>query len=76
MRQTGRFGEYGGMYVPEILFPALEQLEEAFLAAEHDPTFQTALQQLLTTYAGRPSTPLAPPGTLREPNLQPSCRRK
>lgn len=65
MRQTGRFGVYGGMYVPEILFPALEQLEEAFLEAEHDPAFRATLAQLLTTYAGRP-TPLYRCGRLTE----------
>ena len=57
MKLDGRFGRYGGCYVPEILVPALEQLEAAFLEAEDDPTFNAELQGLLTTYAGRP-TPL------------------
>ena len=57
MRLDGRFGRFGGVYVPEILVPALEQLEAAFLDAQHDPAFQTELDDLLTTYAGRP-TPL------------------
>ncbi len=57
MKQNGRFGRFGGCYVPEILVPALEQLEAAFLEAEEDPSFDTELQHLLTTYAGRP-TPL------------------
>lgn len=57
MKLDGRFGRYGGCYVPEILVPALEQLEAAFLEAEEDPRFNEELQQLLTTYAGRP-TPL------------------
>ncbi|MGQ0588331.1 MAG: tryptophan synthase subunit beta [Sphingosinicella sp.] len=53
----GRFGAYGGAYVPEILVPALEQLEAAFVAAQDDPAFQAELAHLLLTYAGRP-TPL------------------
>jgi len=57
MKHDGRFGRYGGCFVPEILVPALEQLEGAFLEAEQDPTFAAELQELLTTYAGRP-TPL------------------
>jgi len=57
MRMTGRFGPYGGCYVPEILVPALEQLEAAFLDAERDPDFRAELDHLLATYAGRP-TPL------------------
>jgi len=57
MRLDGRFGRFGGCFVPEILVPALEQLEAAFLDAEDDLTFQAELNELLTTYAGRP-TPL------------------
>ena len=57
MRMTGRFGNYGGAYVPEILMPALEQLEEAFIDACGEAEFQAELADLLSTYAGRP-TPL------------------
>jgi len=57
MLMDGRFGRFGGCFVPEILVPALEELEAAFLDAEQDPSFQTELQDLLATYAGRP-TPL------------------
>jgi tryptophan synthase beta chain len=57
MLMDGRFGRFGGCYVPEILVPALEQLEGAFLEAEQDPAFQAELNHLLATYAGRP-TPL------------------
>jgi len=57
MLMTGRFGRFGGAYVPEILVPAITELEDAFLAARGDPGFQAELDQLLTTYAGRP-TPL------------------
>ena len=57
MRLNGRFGRFGGCYVPEILVPALEQLEAAFLDAQHDPAFAAELGDLLANYAGRP-TPL------------------
>ena len=57
MKLDGRFGAYGGAYVPEILMPALEQLEAAFLDAEADAGFQAELAELLAKYAGRP-TPL------------------
>ncbi|CUX96620.1 tryptophan synthase subunit beta [Candidatus Doolittlea endobia] len=51
------FGEFGGMYVPQILIPALIQLEDAFVSAQSDPAFQAEFRDLLTNYAGRP-TPL------------------
>jgi tryptophan synthase beta chain len=57
MRLDGRFGRFGGAYVPEILVPALEQLEAAFLDAQDDPAFAAELSGLLANYAGRP-TPL------------------
>ena len=57
MRLSGRFGRYGGCFVPEILVPALEQLEAAFLGAQDDPAFIAELTGLLANYAGRP-TPL------------------
>ena len=57
MLMRGRFGDYGGAYVPEILMPALEALEAAFLAAQEDGGFQAELAELLAKYAGRP-TPL------------------
>jgi tryptophan synthase beta chain len=57
MLMDGRFGRFGGCFVPEILVPALEELEAAFLEAEQDAAFQAELQELLATYAGRP-TPL------------------
>jgi len=57
MRLSGRFGRFGGCYVPEILVPALEQLEGAFLDAQDDRTFAAELSALLADYAGRP-TPL------------------
>ena len=49
------FGEFGGMYVPQILMPALRQLEEAFVSAQKDPEFQAEFTDLLKNYAGRPT---------------------
>jgi tryptophan synthase beta chain len=57
VRLSGRFGQFGGTYVPEILVPALEQLEAAFLDAREDPRFAAELNGLLANFAGRP-TPL------------------
>src|SRR5260370_21793491 len=53
----GRFGPYGGRYVPETLMVALFELERAYEAAKSDPAFQSRLQDLLKNFAGRP-TPL------------------
>jgi tryptophan synthase beta chain len=55
--RPGRFGPYGGRYVPETLMAALEQLEREYEKARRDRSFQRSLDQLLRTYAGRP-TPL------------------
>lgn len=57
MKNNGRFGAFGGAYVPQILYPVLEQLEQQFIAAQTDESFNTELEQLLADYAGRP-TPL------------------
>ncbi len=51
------FGSYGGQFVPQILIPALDQLEDAFIDAQADPLFQKEFDRLLQEYAGRP-TPL------------------
>jgi tryptophan synthase beta chain len=51
------FGQFGGMYVPQILVPALKQLEAEFVKAQTCPDFQAEFSELLTEYAGRP-TPL------------------
>jgi tryptophan synthase beta chain len=50
-----KFGDFGGMYVPELLIPALDQLEQAFLDAKKDPEFQKEFMSLLKDYAGRPT---------------------
>jgi tryptophan synthase beta chain len=55
--KPGYFGQFGGMFVPELLVPALKQLEQEFNNAQLDPEFQTEFTTLLNEYAGRP-TPL------------------
>jgi tryptophan synthase beta chain len=55
--RPGRFGVYGGRYVPETLVAALDELEREYNLAKADPAFQAELTDLLTNYAGRP-TPL------------------
>ncbi len=52
---TGRFGEFGGRFVPETLVPACEELERAFREAWSDAGFRTELDRILREYAGRPS---------------------
>ena len=61
-QETGRhprlpafFGPYGGQFVPELLIPALDQLEDAFIDAQADPAFAAELETLMTRYLGRPT---------------------
>ncbi len=55
MKYKGRFGDYGGFYVPEVLMPVLEELEEAFYRFYEDEKFVAELAELYKQYAGRPS---------------------
>ncbi|HZA24962.1 MAG TPA: tryptophan synthase subunit beta, partial [Dehalococcoidia bacterium] len=48
----GRFGDYGGKFVPETLMAALDELEQAYRGVKEDPDFQQYLRHLLRTYAG------------------------
>jgi len=57
IRRQGRFGDWGGRYVPELLVPPLAELEAAFESAREDAGFRRELGELLSHYAGRP-TPL------------------
>jgi tryptophan synthase beta chain len=57
--ETGRFGAFGGRYVPESLVPACGAVADAFAEAWADPSFRVHLDELLAVYAGRP-TPLTP----------------
>ncbi|MDQ3146694.1 MAG: tryptophan synthase subunit beta [Actinomycetota bacterium] len=61
----GRFGEFGGRYVPEALVPACAELEAAFRSAWADPAFHTEYEAILRDYAGRPS-PLTEAANLSE----------
>lgn len=53
--EHGKFGPYGGQFVPETLMPALEALIQAYDEARHDPAFMANFEHLLQTYVGRPS---------------------
>ena len=55
MKERGYFGDFGGMYVPETLVPALEELEKAFAKYRKDKQFRKELNDLLEKYAGRPT---------------------
>jgi tryptophan synthase beta chain len=57
LKAPGRFGPYGGRYVPETLVVPLFELEHAYASAKADPAFQSQLESLLKSFAGRP-TPL------------------
>ncbi len=54
-QNNGWFGSYGGQFVPEVLMPALKELEEAYEVARTDKTFLEQLRSLLASYAGRPT---------------------
>src|SRR5258705_4617536 len=64
---TGRFGEFGGRFVPESLMPACLELEAAFDTAWADPAFHAEYEELLRSYGGRPPPP---PGG-QKPSAQP-----
>ncbi|MBT3864687.1 tryptophan synthase subunit beta [Candidatus Peregrinibacteria bacterium] len=57
LNKSGHFGEYGGRYVPELLIPVMEELEQAFYKLKKDPKFTQELKALYKNYSGRP-TPL------------------
>ena len=63
MKSLGKFGSFGGVFVPETLMPALEELEKAFLKLKGDKNFNSELNHLLEKYAGRP-TPITFCGNL------------
>jgi len=63
--ETGRFGAFGGRYVPETLIPALDELAAAFDAAIADSTFMLEVDAMLSSYVGRPS-PLSSAARLSE----------
>ena len=53
--ETGRYGDFGGQYVPEILMNAVHELNKAYEHYKNDPEFNRELEDLLKNYAGRPS---------------------
>ena len=53
--KKGRYGLYGGQYIPETLVPAVQEVEEAYEKYKNDPEFQKELKDLMEKYAGRPS---------------------
>ena len=55
MAKKGRFGAYGGQYVPEIVMPALQELEAAYESCKKDAEFQAEFRRYLQEYAGRPT---------------------
>ena len=56
MITNGKFGKYGGIFVPELIIPALEELEEAFLRYKDDKKFNKELDFYLSEFAGRPTS--------------------
>jgi tryptophan synthase beta chain len=57
VNEHGYYGNFGGAYIPEMLYPNVKQLQEQYLEIMYDPDFRSAFQQLLRDYVGRP-TPL------------------
>ncbi|MDW7549904.1 tryptophan synthase subunit beta [Pseudoalteromonas peptidolytica] len=76
MSNSAYFGDFGGMFVPELLVPALKQLEQEFYKSQKDPAFQTEFYQLLNEFAGRP-TPLTKTRNLvTNPNVRLYLKRE
>ncbi|AGB40389.1 tryptophan synthase, beta subunit [Halobacteroides halobius DSM 5150] len=55
IKENGKFGEFGGKYVPELLIPALEELEKTYFELKDDPEFQKEFKYYLKEYVGRPN---------------------
>lgn len=55
MEKKGRYGEFGGQFIPETVMNAVQELEEAYEKYKNDPEFQAELEELYKNYAGRPS---------------------
>ena len=53
--ESGRYGDFGGKFIPETLMPALDELEEEYRAARADPAFGARVADLSANYAGRPT---------------------
>jgi len=70
------FGEFGGQFVPQILVPALDQLEEEFIKAQSDESFQKEFTELLTEYAGRPTALTLTRNLVKETNTKLYLKRE
>jgi len=55
INEKGFYGKFGGAYIPEMLYPNVEELKQSYLAIMQEPSFQEEFQQLLKDYVGRPS---------------------
>ena len=55
INENGYYGEFGGAYIPEMLYPNVEELRSNYLEIMSDPNFQKEFQSLLKDYVGRPS---------------------
>lgn len=71
-----KFGDFGGMYVPELLIPALDQLEQAFIEAQADPSFEQEFHGLLKDYAGRPTSMTLSQNLVSNPNVKLYLKRE
>ncbi len=71
-----KFGDFGGMYVPELLIPALDQLEQAFIDAQADPSFEKEFHGLLKDYAGRPTSMTLSQNLVSNPNVKLYLKRE
>lgn len=71
-----KFGDFGGMYVPELLIPALDQLEQEFISAQADPEFQAEFLSLLKNYAGRPTALTKTRNMVSNPNVKLYLKRE
>lgn len=71
-----KFGDFGGMYVPELLVPALDQLESEFIKAQDDPEFQKEFMALLKDYAGRPTSMTLTRNLVSNPNVKLYLKRE
>lgn len=70
------FGDFGGMYVPELLVPALKQLESEFNKAKSDPSFHAEFEKLLNEYAGRPTPLTLTRNLVKNPNVKLYLKRE
>ena len=60
VNSIGYYGPFGGAYIPEMLYPNVEELQQQYLDIMADPSFQQEFEQLLRDYVGRPSPYIRP----------------